>query len=655
LLAGVVLFGGTLLADEKKQEPKASDKQEAKKADDDAKQSSGATKEQPEAKEKKQPFAPAAPSSSAGKTTKPVTRVSPGAKGQLADPARRAAKPHKAVPTKTPEGPVTGAPGIRCEKTAHDFGKNWVGGNLEHTFTMRNQGDQELEILSVRPSCGCTVAKDWTRKIPPGGEGKVPVSISTKKVFGKFSKSITVNCNDPVTPTLRLTISGQVKQYVELKPRRVNFSHIKDPQAERTMTATLTNNTEQNLELTLQPPGTVGPFSADLVEKEPGKVFELHVHAKPPYQSKRNNATLKLATNIKEQPTVDVPVSAYVPPRLDLRPEQVVLSTPPSSEMTRPIRLTNNGAKPVKLVSAEVDDELLKVDVIEKQAGKDYQVNLIVPVGYTPPPQGRIITLRTDDSEKGEFKIPVKGRRAIRRSRPAEKLVGKAAPKAEYTTRKGESLVTGQPSGTVTVLDFYTSWCGFCKKQIPKLNALYEKKYADNPDVRFVALSQDQLKSTGATGRRARSDEEVDQAFAELGATFDNALDPQLQGKSKFQVGSYPTLVLLGKTGTVEAVHFGLPREYDLVDTLEKQIDLLLAGKSRADFPKQPGATAAKTPAHAHTGTRSVSPTAATGKARRLTPADTKALTGNKLQPKSSKPGTGQTKGKPPSAAAKEE
>jgi len=534
------------------------------------------------------------------------------------DPSGKGNQP---VATETPTGPVTGAPAIRMSETTKDFGQVWATGTLTHDFIVRNEGDQVLKLLSVKPSCGCTVAQGYDTDIPAGGQGKIPVSMDSKKLHGKFSKTVTVNSNDPVTPVLRLSLMGEVKQYVELSPQRLNFSHIKN-QEERSETITITNNSDKTMQLALEGEGTVGPFTLELVEKEPGKVVEAKISAKPPYQPKLNNAQFTLTTNVPEQPKVDLMVSAYIPPRLEVRPEQIVLSSPPTSDLVRPIRLVNNGESPVKVVSAEADDEDLQVSFTEQEPGKTYEVKVTVPAGYEATEQSKQITLKTDDAEYPEIKIPlsVRAQRTVQ-ARPAEQLIGKPAPQAAFTTFDGKSLTTGESTGQVTLLDFYATWCGWCKKQIPTVSELYQRKYADNPNVRFIALSQDQLKSKGATGARARSDEEVKDTFANtIGGKFENALDPEGVGKSKFQVSSFPTLMLLGKDGVVEAVHFGAPA--DLASTLETQIDLLLAGKTHKDFPS---ATPMVKPAVVTGGSRGASTTASKGLAISAGPENTGA------------------------------
>ncbi len=56
-----------------------------------------------------------------------------------------------------------------------------------------------------------------------------------------------------------------------------------------------------------------------------------------------------------------------------------------------------------------------------------------------------------------------------------------------------------------------------------------------------------------------------------------------------YKVKSFPTMFVIGKSGEVEAVHIGAGAGFE--KAVAKEIDLLLAGKTRSDFP---GAAAAK-------------------------------------------------------------
>jgi hypothetical protein len=79
---------------------------------------------------------------------------------------------------------------------------------VEHVFKIRNEGNEDLIITSVKPSCGCTSPK-WTQKaIAPGEEGEIHVAFNTGGKMGPQKKSIAVYSNAP--KPLVLYLEGEV-------------------------------------------------------------------------------------------------------------------------------------------------------------------------------------------------------------------------------------------------------------------------------------------------------------------------------------------------------------------------------------------------------------------------------------------------------------
>jgi len=56
--------------------------------------------------------------------------------------------------------------------------------------------------------------------------------------------------------------------------------------------------------------------------------------------------------------------------------------------------------------------------------------------------------------------------------------VGDAQPAWHFTDLQGNNVTSDSLKGKVVVLDFWATWCGPCKKEIPSFEAL-EKKYGD--------------------------------------------------------------------------------------------------------------------------------------------------------------------------------
>ncbi|HXG58849.1 MAG TPA: DUF1573 domain-containing protein [Thermoanaerobaculia bacterium] len=109
------------------------------------------------------------------------------------------------------------APRLTVVDPVKDFGTVPKGEKLNWTFTVKNTGNADLEIIAAKPACGCTVAQ-FDKVIKPGETGKVVAAIDTTQFNGPISKPVTLETNDPSTPTAQVTITAIVKPYVEAYP-----------------------------------------------------------------------------------------------------------------------------------------------------------------------------------------------------------------------------------------------------------------------------------------------------------------------------------------------------------------------------------------------------------------------------------------------------
>lgn len=98
------------------------------------------------------------------------------------------------------------------EKMEHDFGVVEEGEQVRYTYKFKNTGDQNLILINVKASCGCTVPEDWPRNpIAPGETGEIKVVFDSQDRIGNVRKSIRVEAN--TNPTLsELILTGTVKR-----------------------------------------------------------------------------------------------------------------------------------------------------------------------------------------------------------------------------------------------------------------------------------------------------------------------------------------------------------------------------------------------------------------------------------------------------------
>jgi hypothetical protein len=74
----------------------------------------------------------------------------------------------------------------------------------------------------------------FDRAIPPGGEGKVTLTLNLKDFQGPVWKTATIVSNDPLRPFLTLDLHGQVRPPIEIRPAPfVQFTGTKEGEQEK--------------------------------------------------------------------------------------------------------------------------------------------------------------------------------------------------------------------------------------------------------------------------------------------------------------------------------------------------------------------------------------------------------------------------------------
>jgi len=126
-------------------------------------------------------------------------------------------------------------------------------------------------------------------------------------------------------------------------------------------------------------------------------------------------------------------------------------------------------------------------------------------------------------------------RREARRAAALRSVVNKPLPSLPLKTLDGKSLDPSTLKGKVVLLDFFASWCGICKAELPHLKTAYAK-YQNNPNVTFLLVSVDEdpkrleryladMKFPFAVARVPIETAETAMGFDNVPATF--YLDPQ--------------------------------------------------------------------------------------------------------------------------------
>jgi len=306
-------------------------------------------------------------------------------------------------------GVIRSSPKITFEETTYDFGKVERGKKITHYFNFKNTGDEVLEIIKVKKSCGCQLAKTTKKYLKPGESAKIMVVYDSKGYSGAVSKIVTVKSNDPANPEVTLTIKGFVESMYNIKPGFVSFGIIKpDSQPSETVTVTFKRKDIKVKRIT-----TNSDYIKLRVLGQRDSIYTFIVGLAPNVPEGSFAGKVELDVSNVLDSIVRVAVVAKVAGDVEVLPSMLGFGAPRGK--SKPIQfqiLTSENIKDLEIDSVKLENSyiLAKVDSIRKNSDK-IVVNLLFNV-LKDAPTGVVqctLNVYTNNRKYKEIKIPVTG------------------------------------------------------------------------------------------------------------------------------------------------------------------------------------------------------------------------------------------------------
>ena len=159
---------------------------------------------------------------------------------------------------------------------------------------------------------------------------------------------------------------------------------------------------------------------------------------------------------------------------------------------------------------------------------------------------------------------------------------GRIAPDFEVKTTRGERFQLSENIGKkIIVLNFFATWCGPCREEMPELNSYFNAHKAES----FLLLGID----------AEETQDRVDAFLADLKIDFPAGVDAGPIQK-QYGVSSFPTTVLIGVDGKVQFYETGALANAEVAfdNLLSKNRQLMQSGhvispeEYRLEAQKQP-------------------------------------------------------------------
>lgn len=129
------------------------------------------------------------------------------------------------------------------------------------------------------------------------------------------------------------------------------------------------------------------------------------------------------------------------------------------------------------------------------------------------------------------------------------RAVSGAAPDFSLQSRDGGTISLREFRGQVVMINFWATWCGPCREEMPHLEALYQ---------RYSALGFRLL------GVNVEEDSENAEAWLEeMPVSFSILFDPENRVSELYDVIAMPSTVLVDRQGNIRFSHDGYQPGYE--------------------------------------------------------------------------------------------
>lgn len=136
-----------------------------------------------------------------------------------------------------------------------------------------------------------------------------------------------------------------------------------------------------------------------------------------------------------------------------------------------------------------------------------------------------------------------------------------AAPDFTVIDYDGYEVNLSDFKGKPVVINFWATWCHYCKKEMPDFNKAY-KKY---PEVQFLMVN--------ATDGERETVKKAKEYIEKEKFDFDVFFDVDLDAVNKYYITGFPTTVFIDKEGRIVTGRSGMMDIESLEETIKSMIE----------------------------------------------------------------------------------
>ena len=110
--------------------------------------------------------------------------------------------------------------------TSHNFGTVAKGSKTEYRFSFKNIYKEDLHVVGVRTSCGCTSPEVTKRDLKTHESAEVVAKFNTGTFVGQHGATLTVTFDKPFYAEVQLRVAGNIRGDVTFDPPFVDLGNV---------------------------------------------------------------------------------------------------------------------------------------------------------------------------------------------------------------------------------------------------------------------------------------------------------------------------------------------------------------------------------------------------------------------------------------------
>ena len=217
--------------------------------------------------------------------------------------------------------------------TSHNFGTVAKGSKTEYRFVFRNIYNEDLHVVGVRTSCGCTSPTVTKKDLKTHETAEVVATFNTRTFQGQHGATLTVTFDKPFYAEVQLRVAGNIRGDVTFDPPFVDLGTVDlGKGSERQVRVTRlgsvpweikdVRSANPNFEVSLSKPTREGGRT----------IYELTTRLKPDTPAGYVKGQLILVTNDPRATQIPMDVEGRVVAEVTVSPQLLALGSVPAGE-----------------------------------------------------------------------------------------------------------------------------------------------------------------------------------------------------------------------------------------------------------------------------------------------------------------------------------